>query len=205
MLPIYFIYLAGTAESGENDGPSGKNRLVINSLGFVIGFTIVFVLLGASVTAIGQFLTSHKELIRKISGIVMVLFGLYFLGILKPGFMSMAKAFDFKPDKLRFPGSILFGMVFSFGWTPCLGAFLGSALVLAGSSESVLQGIFLLLLYSLGLGIPFILSAILFDKIKGVFNLLKRHTKTISTISGLLLITSGILVFLDAFKYLSPI
>jgi len=203
MLPVYFLYLAGTAEGDAKIKALSKSRLVVNSMGFVIGFTIVFVLLGASVTTLGQFLTGHRDLLRKISGVVMMLFGLYFMGILKLGFMNMEKRFEFKLDKLRLPGSILFGMVFGFGWTPCLGAFLGSALMLASNSESVLQGILLLFIYSAGLGLPFILSSILFEKARNVFKKIQTHTRTINIVSGILLLAAGILVFFDILKYLS--
>lgn len=203
MLPVYFLYLAGTAEGDTKIRPLSKSRLVINSAGFVIGFTLVFVLLGASVTSLGQFLSGHRDLLRKISGITMMLFGLYFMGILKLRFLNIERRFEFKLDKLQFPGSILFGMVFGLGWTPCLGVFLGSALVLASNSESVLQGILLLLIYSAGLGLPFILSSILFDRARDVFKKIQAHTRTINIISGLLLIAAGVLVFTDSLKYLS--
>lgn len=203
MLPVYFLYLAGSAEGNAKIGPGGRSRLVVNSIGFVIGFSLVFVLLGASVTVLGQFLSGHRDLLRKISGIVMVLFGLYFMGILKLGFLNMGKRFDLKLDKLQLPGSILFGMVFGFGWTPCLGAFLGSALMLASNSKSVIQGILLLIIYSAGLGIPFILSAILFERARNIFKRIQAHTGIINIISGILLIAAGILVFTDSIKYLS--
>ncbi|NJD01246.1 MAG: cytochrome c biogenesis protein CcdA [Ruminiclostridium sp.] len=202
MLPVYFLYLAGTAEGDGKIKPLGKSRLVVNSFGFVIGFTIVFILLGATVTTLGQFLAGHRDLLRKISGVVMMLFGLHFIGILKLGFMNMEKRFEFKLNNLHLPGSILFGMVFGLGWTPCLGAFLGSALILAGNSESVLQGISLLFIYSVGLGLPFILSSILFEKARSVFKKIQAHIRIINIISGILLMAAGILVFTDSIRYL---
>jgi cytochrome c-type biogenesis protein len=202
MLPIYFLYLAGESEMGETS-PSNKTRLLLNSIGFVIGFTLVFIALGATVTSLGHFLTHHKSLLEKISGLVMIVFGLNFAGILKIGFLNMEKRVDFKINRLRFLSSIVFGIVFGFGWTPCLGAFLGSALMLAGNSKTIFQGMLLLLLYSIGLGIPFILSSIVFEKLRGAFKQLQKHSRAISIASGILLIAAGILVFTGSLKYLT--
>jgi cytochrome c-type biogenesis protein len=203
MLPVYFLYLAGTSEVANQEGPAKRKRLITNSVGFVIGFTIVFVLLGATVTSIGHFLVNHKDLLRKISGIVIILFGLNFMGILKLKFLNMEKRIDFKFNKLGFFSSILFGFVFGFGWTPCLGAFLGSALAMASNSKTIFEGIMLLLVYSIGLGIPFIIASVIFDELKSTFKLIQKHNKLIGIISGILLIVAGILVFTDSFKYLN--
>lgn len=145
----------------------------------------------------------NRVLLQKISGIAMVIFGLNFIGILKLGFLNREKRTDYKFKQLRFLNSIVFGMVFGFGWTPCLGAFLGSALLLAGNSETVLQGILSLFIYSIGLGIPFILTALLFDSLKGTLILIQKHGRVISVISGILLIAAGLLVFTDQLKYLN--
>lgn len=202
MLPIYFLYLAGISEGNEKNSLS-KNKLLINSVGFVIGFTVIFVLLGATVTTIGQFLTEHKDLLRKISGILMVIFGLNFTGIINLGFLNLEKRLDYKVNKLNFFNSIVFGMVFAFGWSPCLGAFLGSALSLASSSKTVIGGIMLLFIYSMGLAIPFIVSAFIFERAKNIFKQLQKHNRLISIISGLLLIIAGILIFTDTLKYIN--
>lgn len=200
MLPIYFLYLAGES---EKEGASNKNRLLINSIGFVLGFTIVFVLLGATVTTVGRFLTNHRDVLEKVSGAVMIVFGLNFAGVLKIGFLNMEKRIDFKFNKLGFLSSIIFGAVFGLGWTPCLGAFLGSALLMAGNSGTVTEGVALLLLYSIGLGIPFVISAIAFEKVKGAFKQIQRHSKIISIVSGVLLIAAGVMVFTGSLKYLA--
>jgi cytochrome c-type biogenesis protein len=202
MLPIYFVYLAGTSVSGEPEA-SGKNHMLINAFGFVIGFTIVFVILGATVTVFGHFLQNNRLLLQRVSGLVMVLFGLNFTGILKIGILNSEKRLHLKIGNLKFLSSIVFGMVFGFGWTPCLGAFLGSALILAGNSKTILQGILLLLVYSIGLGIPFIVSSIVFEKAKSAFGWLQKHSKVITVLSGLLLIAAGLLVFFDILKYLN--
>jgi cytochrome c-type biogenesis protein len=175
----------------------------LNSAGFVIGFTLVFVALGATVTSLGRFLANHRALLEKISGAAMIAFGLNFTGILKLRFLNFEKKMEFQVKSLRFLSSMIFGMVFALGWTPCLGAFLGSALALAGNSKTIGQGMLLLLVYSAGLGIPFILSAIAFDRLKKAFGLIRKHLGVITLVSGFLLILAGILVFTGNLKYLN--
>ena len=206
MIPIYFFYMAGI--TGKDDdkaryGTEYRNRLIMNSLAFVIGFTLVFVALGAAATAIGHFLKDNIDLFRKIGGIVIIIFGLNFLGLFKLNFLNTEKRFNYSFKQLKFFNSIIFGAVFGFGWTPCLGPFLGTALITAGNSETLLQGIILLLLYSAGLGIPFVVTAILFEKLKDVLYKVQNHSRIISIISGIVLILAGILVFTDSLKYLT--
>jgi cytochrome c-type biogenesis protein len=202
MLPVYFIYLAGTANEEAFSDDEKRNKLIVNSIGFVIGFTIVFVLLGAAVTTLGHFLTGHRDVLRQISGILMILFGLNFMGILKLSFLNTERIIDFKFKKLRFLSSIVFGAVFGLGWTPCLGTFLGSAMALASNSKTVFQGITLLFVYSIGLGIPFVVSSIIFDRIKDIFKKIQNYNRIINIVSGSLLVVAGILVFTDILKYL---
>jgi cytochrome c-type biogenesis protein len=216
MLPIYFLYLAGTAvspalgQSGQagstglpGSSSAGKNRVLINAIGFVAGFTVVFVVLGAAATALGHFLDSNRLLVQRISGLIMVIFGLNFTGLFKLGFLNMEKRLSYRTENLKFLSSMVFGMVFSFGWTPCLGAFLGSALLLAGNSETMFEGISLLLVYSVGLGIPFIISSVILEQLKGAFVWLQKHGRIIGIISGILLIAAGLLVFFGILKYLN--
>lgn len=205
MLPIYFLYLAGESGKSSTLPSSGKRRLVLNSIGFAIGFTIVFTALGATVTSLGHFLLTNRGILEKISGVFMIVFGLNYAGAFKIGFLNREIKMSYKFTNISFLSSILFGMVFGFGWTPCLGAFLGSALLLAGNSGTILQGVLLLLLYSLGLSIPFILSAIVFDKLKGTLKQLQKHGRVISIASGALLIVAGLLVFTGSIKYFSNI
>lgn len=195
MLPIYLFYLAGTAENSAIH----RGRLFRNALAFVLGFTLVFVALGATATALGSYLQLHLRLLRQISGLVMVAFGLYFMGLLRLPFLDQARVLDYPVQNLNLMRSLGFGMVFAFGWTPCVGVFLGSALLLAGNSGSVVQGMLMLCLYSAGLGIPFLLSAWLFESLKDRFRLLAAHSRSISLISGLFLVGAGLLLFLDRF------
>ncbi|HOQ06526.1 MAG TPA: cytochrome c biogenesis CcdA family protein [Clostridiales bacterium] len=197
MLPVYLLYLAGTPAGSEIEGPRRGNRLIVNSLGFVSGFTLVFVAMGAAAAMMGTLLQRNRPLLLMISGTFMIFFGLNFTGVFKIGFLGREKRFSPKVDNLRFPGSVLFGIAFGFGWSPCLGTFLGSALALAGSSETVAEGMLLLLLYSAGLAIPFIVSAAIFENIKSLFGWFSRNSGTIRIISGILLIAAGIWFFKD--------
>ena len=197
MLPVYLLYLAGTPAGPGTSAPSGKNRLIVNSLGFVTGFTLVFVSLGAAASMMGTLLQRNRPLLLMISGSFMIIFGLNFMGVLKIDFLNSEKRFAPKVDDLRFWGSVLFGIIFGFGWSPCLGTFLGAALALAGSSETVPEGMLLLLVYSAGLAIPFIVSAAIFENIRTLFAWFSRNGRTIRIISGILLTAAGIWFFKD--------
>lgn len=186
MLPIYISYFAG------GDTKNTKKTLT-GAFGFVLGFTIVFISLGALASTIGSFLKEYQTAVNIISGLIVILFGLNYLGIFKLNiFQGNRKNFD--TSNLNFFSSILFGIIFSIGWTPCVGAFLGSALMMASVQGKILTGILMLLSYSLGLGIPFILSAVLIQKLKTTFDFIKKNYATINTISGIFLILVGILM-----------
>lgn len=185
MLPIYISYFAGGSERDIK-------RVIKNAMGFIGGFTTVFVLLGALAGTLGSLLHEYSMMINIIAGVIVVFFGLNFLGIFKFNIFKGTK--NAKTDNLGFFSSVLFGVVFSISWTPCVGAFLGSALMLAVSQGNVLQGVVMLLLYSLGLGIPFFISAILIDRLKDTFAFIKKNYRIINTISGILLITVGMLM-----------
>lgn len=195
MLPIYVSYFAGGEEKSTR-------RVIKNALGFILGFTIVFILFGALAGSVGRLLVEYNTLINALSGIIVILFGLYFLGVFKLGFFKGA-SFS-KKDNLGFFSSLVFGIVFSIGWTPCVGAFLGSALLLAATQGSVAKGILMLIFYSLGLAIPFFISAVLIDKLKSTFAFIKRNYKTVNTVSGVFLIIIGALMATGLFgKFLA--
>lgn len=186
MLPVYVSYFAGGSE------PSFIKTLK-NSVGFVTGFTIVFVTMGALAGSIGALLNRYHIVVNIVTGLIVVFFGLNFIGVLK---INLFKGMKDSSDKqnLGFFSSMLFGAIFSIGWTPCVGAFLGSALMLASQQGQVLIGILMLLSYSLGLGIPFIASALMIDKLKSVFGFIKRNYKVVNIICGSFLILVGILM-----------
>ncbi len=195
MLPIYISYFAG---GKERNTP----KTLKNALGFILGFTVVFVLMGALAGGFGRLLNQYKTVVDIVTGLIVVFFGLNFLGVFK---LNIFKGTGFsKTENLGFLSSLLFGAVFSIGWTPCVGAFLGSALLLATSQGNVIQGVTMLLLYSFGLGIPFFISALLIDKLKGTFAFIKKHYRIINTLSGALLIIVGILMATGLFgKFLT--
>ena len=204
MLPIYISYFAGGNDGDGDDGGSAKkNRRVIkNALGFILGFTVVFVLLGALAGTFGRLLNEHQMAVNIITGLIVIFFGLNFLGVFKINLFKGSKLA--KTDNLGFFSSVLFGVVFSIGWTPCVGAFLGSALMLATSQGNVLQGVVMLLLYSLGLGIPFFVSAVLIDRLKGAFSFIKKHYRVINIVSGVFLVIIGVLMATGLFgKFLA--
>ena len=185
MLPVYISYFAGGAEKTVA-------KTVKNALGFILGFTVIFILMGALAGTFGRLLREYKTVLNIITGVIVLFFGLYFLGVFKLSFMKGTK-FS-KRENPGFFSSLPFGIVFSVGWTPCVGAFLGSALMLAANQATVIQGICMLLCYSLGLGIPFFISAILIDKLKSTFAFIKKHYAVVNTVSGILLIIVGLLM-----------
>lgn len=186
MLPIYISYFAGGGERSVKKTLSG-------ALGFVTGFTIVFVALGALAGTLGGLLKEYQTAVNIVSGLIVIFFGLNFLGVFK---LNLFKGSNHKVNtkNMGFFSAMLFGIIFSVSWTPCVGAFLGSALMLASQQGHVGEGVVMLLVYSLGLGIPFVLSAVLIDYLKSAFNWIKKHYKVINIICGVLLILVGILM-----------
>ncbi|MBR2481522.1 MAG: sulfite exporter TauE/SafE family protein, partial [Oscillospiraceae bacterium] len=172
-------------------GARSTRKTLTTALGFVLGFTLVFVAMGALAGTVGSFLRRYQTAVNIVSGLVVVFFGLHFLGLVKVNlFRGRRRSVD--TSDLGFFSAMVFGIVFSVGWTPCVGAFLGSALMLASQQGHVAEGMLMLLAYSLGLGIPFLLSAVLIDYLKSAFNWIKRNYKVINTVSGSLLIVLGI-------------
>lgn len=186
MLPIYISYFAG-------GGERTTKKTLKGAFGFVTGFTIIFVCLGALAGTVGNFLREYQTAVNIISGIIVIFFGLNFIGIFKLNIFRGSQL-SVKTDNMGFFSTLLFGVVFSIGWTPCVGAFLGSALMLASQQGHVVEGMIMLFVYSLGLGIPFILSAILIDYLKNAFNWIKKNYKIINIICGIFLIIIGILM-----------
>ena len=186
MLPIYISYFAG-------GGERSMKKTLTGAIGFVIGFTVVFTAMGALAGTLGSFLKVHQAAVNVISGLVVIFFGLNFLGILHINLFNGSRA-SMDTSNMSFFSAMLFGVIFSLGWTPCVGAFLGSALALASQQGSILTGTLMLLSYSLGLGVPFILSAVLIDNLKTTFDWIKRNYRIINLISGSLLVIIGILM-----------
>ena len=186
MLPIYISYFAG-------GGERNIKRSLTGSLGFVAGFTIVYVALGALAGTAGSFLLKYRTAVNIVSGLIVICFGLNYLGIFRLNiFKGSSRRMDMQ--NMGFLSALMFGVIFSVGWTPCVGAFLGSALILASQQGHVLQGTLMLFTYSMGLGLPFILSALLIDYLKSAFNWIKSHYSVINAVCGGLLILIGLLM-----------
>ena len=188
LLPLYITYFAGGTEKKDTEK---KNRIFYRAFSFVAGFTLIFSLMGLFAGTIGSLLRSHSLIVNIVTGGVVVVFGLSYLGIIPLNFLKGSKGG-------RYAGSVVsafvFGIIYSLSLTPCIGAFLGSALMLASSSGTAAAGVLLLITYSLGLGIPFLVSALLTESLSGFFGTVKKHYRIINLISGLFLIALGVLM-----------
>lgn len=203
MIPIYITYFMGDQDAeNQESGLTLRNPALKNSIGFVLGFTTVFVLLGAAAGSIGRFVFTHGQMFNIITGVVMVLFGLNYIDVINIKFLKRTHKIDYRAGSFKFSKSVLFGMVFSIGWSPCVGAFLGSALMIAANSQTMLKGSLMLFVYSLGLGVPFILSSLLINSLKSTFDFIKRNYRIINNISGIFLILVGIMMMTGIFTKL---
>lgn len=185
MLPIYISYFAG--------GNRTTKKTLFGAFGFVLGFTTVFVAMGALAGTLGSFFRTYQTAVNIVSGLIVIVFGLNYLGVLNLNLFRAGNQ-SVKVKDLGFVSAVLFGVVFSVGWTPCVGAFLGSALMMASQQGHVVEGMLMLLIYSLGLGIPFVLSAVLIDRLKAAFDWVKKNYRIINIFSGSLLIVIGVLM-----------
>lgn len=185
MLPIYISYFIGEEENN-------KKKAIINSIGFVIGFTLVFLVLSIFASTVGVFISKYIKYLKIIFGIIIILLGFNYMGVLKLNFLNKAKQIKANTKNLNFFKTIIFGILFSISWTPCIGTFLSSALLLIAKEQEISKGILLMLVYSIGLGIPFIISVVLIERLKEVFDFIKKNYKIIKIISGLILIGMGI-------------
>jgi cytochrome c-type biogenesis protein len=202
LVPAYISYLTGTAIN-ELDDKKAKLNVLYKSFGFVIGFSIIFILMGASITSIGKLLFTNKNTLRKIGASLMIVFGVHTMGLLKIKFFYREKRFfSFDKASSKF-GSILMGMAFAAGWTPCIGPILTSILAYASSLETIGKGILLLSVYSLGLAVPFILTAFAIGSFIKYKNAISKYLPIISFTSGILLVVMGILVFTNEINNLS--
>lgn len=186
MLPIYISYFAG-------GGERTVKKTLTGALGFVLGFTVVFTAMGALAGTLGSFLTRYQTWVNIVCGLIVIVFGLNYMGLLRMNLFQGMRG-TVKQGDMGFFSAVLFGIIFSVGWTPCVGTFLGSALMLASQQGHVMEGMGMLLCYSLGLGIPFLLSAVLIDRLKSAFNWIKAHYKVINLVCGGLLVVVGVLM-----------
>ncbi len=198
IVPGYISFISGFTLEEMKDGASRKaamRGIVLNSLFFIMGFTLVFVILGATATTVGKILNENLELVSKIAGGLIVVFGLHMAGAFKLNFLNYEKRFHLQNKKFGVLGSFLIGTAFAFGWTPCIGPVLAGILLVAAQQDTVLKGMILLGSYSLGLGIPFFLTGISINLFFGFFNKVKKYFHAIEIVGGGLLVVLGILIF----------
>lgn len=184
VIPIYISYFATESKS--------MKKSVINSLGFICGFSIIFILLGVFAGTFGKFVHHYTSYINIIFGLFLIAVGLNYIGVIFIKFLNKTKGSNQDKRNLTFITSVLFGIIFSLSWTPCVGAFLSSALIMASTTGSVLKGASLLLIYSLGLAIPFIITTLFLEKMKKTFDFIKKHYNIINKICGSILVLSGL-------------
>lgn len=194
MFPVFLMYLSNESQKKGKD-------LILNILGFILGFTLVFVALGATATALGSLLSQNRVLLQRIGGVVIILFGLHMGGFVRIPLLDYQRGLQMKTETSGFFSALIFGVVFSFGWSPCLGTFLGAALILAADAGTLGTGMFYLFVFSMGLGLPFLLTGILFSKLEQAFHFIKKHYTLITRISGIFLIVVGLLMAFNLFGY----
>lgn len=220
LIPGYVSFVSGvTLDEMTGSVPAGaavgvvapavsRRRVLLTALAFVLGFSFVFVSLGATATALGQFLFDRLRLLSQIAGVVIVLFGLHTMGILRIGWLYSERRVQVARKPAGFLGAFLVGISFAFGWTPCIGPILSGILAIAAVQDTVSQGIQLLAVYSAGLGVPFLATALAMNHFFSAFAKIRRHYRTIEIVSGALLVVIGVLIFTDRFtviaRWLTP-
>lgn len=206
LIPSYITYITGISFADlQAEHPSHiiRQKTILHSLSFICGFTAVFVLLGASATFIGSFLSENAVIIRKVGGVLLVLLGLHVTGLFHLRFLLGEKRVSIKHKPAGYAGSFLVGIAFAAGWTPCIGPILAAILAVAATEEKVYQGVLLLLLYSLGLGVPFFLSALAMHRFMEVFNRFKKYIRFFEIITGVFLVVIGVLIYSNWLSRLS--
>lgn len=208
LLPSYLSFIAGLSFEelqGSVANPRTRRAILVNSLCFVLGFSLVFIALGAGATLLGQALFQYQALIRRIGGGLVVVLGLYVAGWLRIPFLMREWRADLGSRPAGYLGAVLTGITFAAGWTPCIGPILGSILTLASVTETASTGIVLLAAYSAGLAIPFLVSSLLIDRFLAFFDRFKHFFPVVTRASGLILVVVGLLLLTDYFTFLSQL
>jgi cytochrome c-type biogenesis protein len=197
LIPGYISFVSGLSVEemrGDVAPSTSRTKVFLTSLCFVIGFSIVFVALGASATAMGKFLFARLPLLSKIAGVILIIFGLHTMGVFRLAFLESEKRVQTQRKPAGPVGAMLVGIAFAFGWTPCIGPILGGILAIAGSKNSVGEGVTLLAVYSLGLGIPFLITSLAINQFFGAARRIRKYYHAIELVSGALLIAIGVLI-----------
>lgn len=203
LVPSYITYITGVSFKEFTDAavkPRVRWATMLHSTLFISGFSTVFILMGASASYLGQVLIEYQSWIMKGGGVLIIILGIHFTGIINLPFLQMEKRFELRKKPLGYLGSFLVGVVFAAGWTPCIGPILSTILIYASTSKDYMTGIYLLTVYSLGLGIPFFVSSLAFSTFLSAFEKMKRYMRWITLISGIFLILIGILFLTDTFR-----
>jgi cytochrome c-type biogenesis protein len=206
LVPIYLAQLVGQGvyqSTNTQEGIAARIMTFLHAVTFVAGFTLAFVALGATASTLGSFLSTHLVILREIGGVLLVVLGLHVAGILKLPLLYQQKRIEFHPARPGYPASFLLGVVFAIAWSPCIGPILGSILVMAASAATLRLGVWLLLAYSLGLGVPFLILGLGLDRFSLVLKWLKPYLGKIEVVTGILLIGVGVVVFFNLLGYLN--
>jgi cytochrome c-type biogenesis protein len=201
LVPSYLVYVTGLSLDQLTDSterPRWRTTIVVNALMFVAGFSLVFIAFGASASLIGRMLSDYQELIRKVGGLFIILFGLYVMGIVRLRLLMTEKRIHLRNRPAGYAGSLLIGATFAAGWTPCVGPVLGTMLMYASTTERLADGVTLLAFYSLGLGLPFLAAAMGLERFLTCFRQVRRYAGVVSGISGVFLIIFGLAVYNDS-------
>jgi cytochrome c-type biogenesis protein len=201
LVPSYISYITGLSVEQLTDASERekfKKAIILNSLLFIAGFSAVFIAFGASASLLGQVLVTYQDYIRRIGGALIVIFGLYLLGVLNLNFLKMEHRYQFRNRPAGYLGSFFIGVAFAAGWTPCVGPVLGSILLYAGTTDSLADGVVLLTSYSLGLGLPLFLTALGVDRFLAYFKEVRAYLWGVSTVSGVLLVVVGVMIYANS-------
>jgi cytochrome c-type biogenesis protein len=207
LIPSYVSYITGISYDELVSRESRKKNMnitLLHSVAFVLGFTIIFVLLGATASFAGTVLSRHLDIIRIVGGVLVIIMGVFVMEVVNIPFLQREARLQLKTRPAGYAGTLVVGIIFGAGWTPCTGPFLGSVLALAMETDTLGRGMALLTFYSLGLGIPFILSAIAISVFLSSFNTIRRHFKAIKITSGIILVIMGVLLITDKMTILIP-
>jgi cytochrome c-type biogenesis protein len=200
LIPSYITFITGM---GFEDVTRSRRTTLVHALLFVFGFSLIFVALGIGATALGSLLLAYRDWISRIGGVLVIIFGLYMLGVLRIGAMAKDTRVHLSDKPMGYLGTVLVGIAFGAGWTPCIGPILGAILTYASTSDDLSQGMLLLGTYSLGLAVPFLLSALAIERFLGAFQKFRKHMGTVNRVSGVLLIIVGILMLTNWFTVLA--
>ncbi len=206
LVPIYLAQLVGPSiyqSPADQQAPSRRLFTFLHAATFVLGFSLAFISLGATASTLGSFLRDHLVILRQIGGVILILVGLHLTGLLPLPFLSFQKRFEFHPTQPSYPASLLIGVIFAIAWTPCIGPILGSILVVAASAATLHTGVMLLLAYSLGLGVPFLLLGLGINQFSRILRWLKPHLGKIEIGTGILMMVVGVMIFFNLLLYLN--